>query len=87
MQEEREFIELENENGEIQKIEIFGEVKSERDNKVYVLFTTDEELKDEVNMTVGYIYEENDRMNLEIVENDEELNYVFDLINKVLEEA
>jgi len=87
MQEEREFIELENENGEIQKIEIFGEVKSERDNKVYVLFTTDEELKDEVNMTVGYIYEENDRMNLEIVENDEELNYVFDLINKALEEA
>jgi len=87
MKKEKEFIELENENGEIQKIEIFGEVKSERDNKVYVLFTTDEELKDEVNMTVGYIYEENDRMNLEIVENDEELNYVFDLINKALEEA
>lgn len=87
MQEERQFIEVENLNGEIQKVEIFAEIKSERDNKVYVLLTPDEEIKEEVNMSIGYIYEENGKMNLELVENQEELNYVYSLINKVLKEG
>ena len=37
MQEERQFVEVENLNGEIQKVEIFAQIKSERDNKVYVI--------------------------------------------------
>lgn len=87
MQEERQFIEVENLNGEIEKVEIFAEIKSERDNKVYVLLTTDEVIENEVNMAIGYVYEENGKMNLEIVENQEELNYVYSLINKNLKEV
>lgn len=83
---EREFIEVENLNGEIEKVEIFAEIKSERDDKVYVLLTPDETIEEEVNMAVGYIYEEDDKMNLELVENEEELNYVYSLINKSLRE-
>lgn len=87
MQEERQFIEVENLNGEIEKVEIFAEIKSERDNKVYVLLTTDEVIENEVNMAIGYVYEENGKMNLEIVENKEELNYVYSLINENLKEV
>jgi len=87
VQEERQFIEVENLNGEIEKVEIFAEIKSERDNKVYVLLTTDEVIENEVNMAIGYVYEENGKMNLEIVENKEELNYVYSLINENLKEV
>jgi len=87
VQEERQFIEIENLNGEIEKVEIFAEIKSERDNKVYVLLTTDEVIENEVNMAIGYVYEENGKMNLEIVENKEELNYVYSLINENLKEV
>ena len=60
---EREFIEVENLNGEIEKVEIFAEIKSERDDKVYVLLTPDKTIEEEVNMAIGYIYEENGKMN------------------------
>ena len=82
MQEERQFVEIENLNGEIEKVEIFAEINSQRDNKVYVLLTPDEAIEEEVNMAIGYIYEENGKMNLELVENEEELNYVYSLINR-----
>ena len=84
---EREFIEVENLNGEIEKVEIFAEIKSERDDKVYVLLTPDKTIEEEVNMAIGYIYEENGKMNLELVENEEELNYVYSLINNALKEG
>lgn len=87
MQEERQFVEIENLNGEIEKVEIFAEINSERDNKVYVLITPDEAIEEEVNMAIGYIYEENGKMNLELVENEEELNYVYSLINRALREV
>lgn len=87
MQEERQFIEIENSNGEIEKVEIFAEIKSERDDKIYVLLTSDKEIGEEVNVTIGYIYEENGKINLELVENKEELNYVNNLINKSLKEV
>lgn len=87
MQEERQFVEIENLNGEIQKVEIFAEIKSKRDDKVYVLLTPDETINEEVNMIVGHVYEDNGKMNLEIVENQEELNYVYSLINNSLKEA
>lgn len=87
MEEERQFIEVENLNGEIEKVEIFAEIKSDRDNKVYVLLTPDKVIGEEVNMAIGYVYEESGKMNLELVENQEELNYVSTLINKTLKEG
>ena len=87
MSEERQFIEVENLNGEIEKVEIFAEIKSERDNKTYVLLTPDKEIGEEVNMVIGYVYEDSGKMNLELVETQEELNYVYSLINKNLKEV
>lgn len=84
---ERQFIEVENINGEIEKVEIFDEIKSKRDDKLYILFTSDEEIKEDVGMTVGYVYEENGKMNLELVEDIEELNYVYSLVNETLMEG
>lgn len=87
LEEERMFVELESLNGEIEQVEIFAEIKSERDNKTYVLLTPDKEIGLEVNMSIGYIYEKEGKMNLELVENEEELNYVYSLINKSLMEV
>ena len=84
---DRLFVELVNLNGEKQKVEIFAQIKSKRDNKLYVLLTPDEIIKEEVNMSIGYIYEENNKMNLELVENEEEINYVYSLINSTLMEV
>jgi len=87
MQEKRQFVEIENLNGKIEKAEIFAKIKSKRDDKVYVLLTTDEAIGEEVNMSVGYIYEKSEKVNLELVENPEELNYVYSLINNALKEV
>lgn len=84
---ERQFIEVENLNGEIEKVEIFAQVKSKRDDKVYVLLTPDEEIKEEVNMAIGYVYEENGKYNLQLVEDEEELSYVYSLLNEALKEV
>lgn len=82
--EERNFVEVENLNGEKEKVEIFAQVNSERDNKTYVLLTPDETIGEKVNVAVGYIYEEDGKTSLELVENPEELNYAFSLVQKVL---
>lgn len=84
---DRQFIEVENLNGEIEKVEIFAQVKSKRDDKVYVLLTPDEEIKEDVNMAMGYIYEEKGKINLQLIENEEEFNYVLSLLNEVLAEG
>lgn len=84
---ERQFIEVENLNGEIEKVEIFAQVKSKRDDKVYVLLTPDEEIKEEVNMAIGYVYEESGKYNLQLVEDEEELSYVYSLLNEALKEV
>lgn len=81
MQDERQFIEIENFNGKIEKVEIFTEIKSGRDDKTYVLLTPDVQIGEVVNVAIGYIYEKDGKMNLEIVENQEEINYVYSLLN------
>ena len=83
---ERQFIEVENLNGEIEKVEIFAQIKSKKDDKVYVFVTPDEDIKEEVNVTIGYVYEENGKYNLQLVEDEEELNYVINLLNEAVEE-
>ena len=50
---DREFIEVINQNNEKEKIEIFAQVKSEKNNKLYVLLTPDEEINDEVNIAIA----------------------------------
>lgn len=84
---DREFIEVINQNNEKEKIEIFAQVKSEKDNKLYVLLTPDEEINDEVNIAIATLEEKENEFYINLVENQEELNYVYDLIIKSLKEG
>ncbi|MBE6155252.1 MAG: hypothetical protein E7164_00655 [Firmicutes bacterium] len=77
---ERDFIEVEDLTGEIQKIEIVAKVKD--NNKNYILYTMDEILGDEVNVSVGYIYEKNNKIFLEGVESAAQINYIYSLLEK-----
>lgn len=80
---EREFVEVENMNGEVEIVEIFAKIKSKKDDKLYVLLTPDKSLKEYVNMAIGYV--NNDNI-LELVEDYEERDYVYSLINEALTE-
>lgn len=61
---DREFIEVINQNNEKEKIEIFAQVKSEKDNKLYVLLTPDKEINDELDIAIATIEEkENELLN------------------------
>ena len=82
----REFIEIENLKGETQKVEVFAEIKSKRDDKVYVLLTPDETIGDEVNISIGHIHDEDGKIILELVESEEEIKYVSSLLDEVLAE-
>lgn len=84
---DRKFIEVINQNNEKEKIEIFAQVKSEKDNKLYVLLTPDEEINDEVNIAIATLEEKENEFYMNLVENQEELNYVYDLIIKSLKEG
>lgn len=84
---DREFIEVINQNNEKEKIEIFAQVKSEKNNKLYVLLTPDEEINDEVNIAIATLEDKDNEFYINLVENQEELNYVYDLIIKSLKEG
>ena len=84
---DRKIIEVINQNNEKEKIEIFAQVKSEKDNKLYVLLTPDEEINDEVNIAIATLEEKENEFYINLVENQEELNYVYDLIIKSLKEG
>ncbi len=84
---DREFIEVINQNNEKEKIEIFAQVKSEKNNKLYVLLTPDEEINDEVNIAIATLEEKENEFYMNLVEDQEELNYVYDLIIKSLKEG
>ena len=84
---DRKFIEVINQNNEKEKIEIFAQVKSEKDNKLYVLLTPDEEINDEVNIAIATLEKKDNEFYINLVENQEELNYVYDLIIKSLKEG
>lgn len=84
---DRKFIEVINQNNEKEKIEIFAQVKSEKDNKLYVLLTPDEEINNEVNIAIATLEEKENKFYMNLVENQEELNYVYDLIIKSLKEG
>ena len=80
---EKEYLEIENEAGEVQVVEIICTIPSERDNKEYVILTPDEEIGEEVNIIVGTLREENGEKIFTEVEDDEEYEYVVSLMEKI----
>ena len=53
MNEEREFVEIVNADGTVDKVEFIGTINSKRDDKVYALLTDDEVIGEDVNVIVG----------------------------------
>ena len=80
---EKEYIEIENELGETERAEVICTIKSERDDKNYIILTQDEEIGDEVNIIVGILKEENGEKVFIEVEDDEEYEYVVSLMEKI----
>lgn len=80
---EREYIEIENDFGEVEKAEIICTIKSERDDKEYVVLTQDEEIGEEVNIVVGILKEENGETTFVEVDDDSEYEYVVSLMEKI----
>ena len=85
--EQRNFIEVDSGNGDIKKVEVICELKSKSDNKTYVVITEDEEIDDEINVSIAYIYERNEKVYLELIEDEDELNYAYSLMNEMLKEG
>lgn len=81
--EEREFIEIENADGSVDVVELIGTIESKRDDKEYAILTEDEVLGDEVNVTFGYIYEEDGKEFIDYLTDKEEIEYVNSLLNEI----
>lgn len=83
MIEDREFVEIVNDDGTIEKVEFIGTINSKRDDNVYVLLTADEVIGDEVNVVFGRIYEEDGKEYIDYLKDEEEINYVNSLLDEL----
>ena len=83
MKEERNFIEIEGADGSVDVVEFIGTINSKRDDKVYALLTDDEVIGEDVNVTFGYIYEENGKEYIDYLKDKEEIDYVNSLLDEL----
>jgi len=81
--EEREFVEIVNADGSIDKVEFIGVVESKRDDKIYAILTDDKEIGEEINVTFGLIYEEDGKEYIDYLTDDEEIDYVNSLLDEL----
>lgn len=83
MNEEREFIDIIGNDGTTQKMELIGSVNSKKDDKEYLILTQDENIGDEVNIVMAYVYEEDGIDYIEVVKDQEEIDYVYSLLDEL----
>lgn len=81
--EEREFVEIVNADGSIDKVEFIGVVESKRDDKIYAILTDDKEIGEEISVTFGLIYEEDGKEYIDYLTDDEEIDYVNSLLDEL----
>lgn len=79
--EERTIVNVKDDNGDVEEIEIISQILSTRDDKEYIIYTMDKQIEDEVNINVGII---NDGF-LEVIEDNDEIEYVMSLIDSIVE--
>lgn len=80
---DKRYLQIENDAGEVEVAEIICTIKSEKEDKEYVILTQDEEIGDEVNVIIGILKDENGEKTFIEVEDDEEFNYVVSLMDKI----
>ena len=79
--EERTIVNVKDDNGDVEEIEIISQILSTRDDKEYIIYTMDKQIEDEVNINVGII---NDGF-LEVIEDNDEIDYVMSLVDGIVE--
>ncbi len=82
MNDERNYIEIVNADGSVDKVELIGTINSKRDDKVYAVLTEDEVIGEEVNVSFGYLYEEEGEPFIEYLKDKEEIAYVKSLMSE-----
>ena len=83
---DRQMIKVYDNDSEIE-IEVIALIPSKRDDKKYVVYTSDKEIGDEVNIDIGILHTEDNTNYLELVEDDNELNYVHFLMDEIIKEG
>ena len=83
MNEEREFIDIVGADGTTQKMELIAIVESKKDEKEYLILTQDENIGDDVNIVMAYVYEEEGIDYIEVVKEQEEIDYVYSLLDEM----
>ena len=81
--EEREFIDIVGADGTTQKMELIAVVESKKDEKEYLILTQDENIGDDVNIVMAYVYEEDGIDYIEVVKEQEEIDYVYSLLDEM----
>ena len=80
---EREFIDIIGDDGTKQEMELIGVVNSKRDDKEYLILTQEEEIGEEVNIVIAYAYEEDGMDYIDVVKEQEEIDYVYSLLDEL----
>ena len=79
--EDRTIVNVKDDNGDVEEIEIITQISSTRDDKEYIIYTTDKQIEDEVNINIGIIKDGF----LEVIEDNDEIDYVMSLIGSIVE--
>ena len=86
MNEERNFIEIVGDDGTSKKMELIDVIGSKRDDKEYLILTPDEEIGEEVNIVMAFVYEEDGKDYIEVLKDQEEIDYVYSLLDEAVGE-
>ena len=83
---DKDIIEIIGDDGQKMNMELITVVKSKKDDKEYLVLTQDEEIGEEVNIVMAYAYEEDGKDYIEVLKDQEEIDYVYSLLDELVGE-
>lgn len=83
---DKDIIEIIGDDGQRMDMELITVVKSKKDDKEYLVLTQDEEIGEEVNIVMAYAYEEDGKDYIEVLKDQEEIDYVYSLLDELVGE-
>lgn len=83
---DKDIIEIIGDDGQKMDMELITVVKSKKDDKEYLVLTQDEEIGEEVNIVMAYAYEEDGKDYIEVLKDQEEIDYVYSLLDELVGE-
>ena len=83
---DKDIIEIIGDDGQKMDMELITVVKSKKDDKEYLVLTQDEDIGEEVNIVMAYAYEEDGKDYIEVLKDQEEIDYVYSLLDELVGE-